>query len=114
MVDIDFIRTTSCPICGCKTIVSESVETDCIRKGEVRRHCNGGKWEHRIFACGYHVYFCPNYGREEILGKCAFDPEEAARAEKRKALKMSLLEHIEHGDCQDDYKERLLRAIEYI
>lgn len=114
MVSIDFIKTASCPICGCKTVVSESVEVDCVSGREVRRHCNGGKWEHRKFACGYHVHYVPNYGREEILGKCAFDPDEAARAEKRKALKQALVQQIDAGDCQEDYKERLMQAIEYI
>lgn len=114
MVDIDFIKTTSCPICGCQTVVSESVETDRTRRREIRRHCNGGKWEHRIFACGYHVHYCPNFCCEEVLEKCAFDQDEAARAEKRKKLKQALVKQIDEGDCQEDYKERLMRAIEYV
>jgi len=113
MVNISFIKTTSCPICGCQTIVSESVEVDSLRK-EVRQHCNGGRWEHRTFACGYHVHYCPNFSHEEVIGKCKFDPDEIARAEKRKALKQDLIQKIEDGDCPDDYKNRLKQAIQYV
>jgi len=113
MVDIEFIKTTSCPVCGCKVVVSESVETE-FNTTKVRQHCNGGKWEHRKFACGYHVSYCPNYMAEEVVGKCALDPEDAIRAKKRADLKTSLINHIITGDCQDDYKERLLQAIKYV
>lgn len=113
MVNISFIKTIFCPICGCQTVVSESVEVDNERR-KIREHCNGGHWEHRTFACGYHVYYCPNYGYEEVIGKCKFDPDEMARAEKRKAFKQYLIQKIDDGDCQDDYKKRLKEAIQYV
>ncbi len=111
MVEINSIRTTECPICGCKTIVSESVETF---RNQINEHCNGGRWEHRIFACGYHTHYCPNYGKEERLGKCAFDPEEAARAKRRETLRATLLKEIDAGECEDAYKERLRQALKYV
>lgn len=111
MVKISFIKTTVCPICGCSTVVSESVE---VFQGRVREHCSGGRWEHRKFACGYHVQYCPNFFKELVLGKCSADPEEAVREEKRKALKNLIISQINSGDCQEDYKERLLNAIQYV
>lgn len=111
MVNIEFISTAACPVCGCKTVVSESVETSF---GTVRRHTNGTKWEHRRFACGYYVHYVPNYGREEVLRACSLDPEEKKKKERQAQLKEAVIQKIDDGDCPDEYKERLKRAIEYL
>lgn len=113
MVGIDFIKTTSCPVCGCSTIVSESVEID-HDTHQIRRHAHGGNWEYREFACGYEVHYCPNFHKEEVLKKCAFDREEAERKQKRERVRQLIVQQIESGECDDAYKNRLIQAIQYI
>lgn len=114
MVTLDFITTTACPVCGCQVVVSESVEVERFGDRTIRRHCNGGKWEYREFACGCRVHYCPNFMKEEIVQKCAFDPDEAALKEKQNTLKMSIVQQIEAGDCPDNYKTRLKQLLEYV
>lgn len=113
MVKIDFIKTEVCPVCGCQTVISESVETE-FGGVNVRHHSNGAKWEYREFACGYKVHFCPNFMKEEVLRKCHFDPDEAEKRERQKIVKQLVYQQIESGECDDAYKSALKRAIEYI
>lgn len=113
MVEINFIKTTSCPVCGCRTVVSESVEID-RDTHKIRCHAHGGNWEYREFACGYEVHYCPNFHKEEVLKKCVFDQEEAAKKQKREQMKQFVVQQIRSGECDEDYKNRLMQAIEYI
>lgn len=113
MVDINFIKTTSCPVCGCRTVVSESVEID-RDTHKIRCHANGGNWEDREFACGYKVHYCPNFYKEEVLKKCAFDQEEAAKMQKRGQAKKLVAQQIKSSECDEDYKNKLMQAIEWL
>ena len=111
-VDIDFIKTTSCPICGCQTVVTESVETE-VGGQRIRKHVNGAKWEMREFACGYRVSYIPNYLREEVTHGCANDPELGRMREMMAQTKAALYQQIDASGCDDKFKERLKEAIKY-
>jgi hypothetical protein len=113
MVDIDFIKTTHCPICGCQTVISESVE---IENGthKARVHTNGGKWEYRTFACGYGVHYCPNFSKEQVVHKCDFDADEIKKKKQNEQAKNDVIAYIEDITCSDEYRERLKDAIKYI
>jgi len=61
------LKEEKCPICGCNTIVQESVDMDTIfDRNKIRTHANGGRWEHRKFACGLRLSYIPNFGKSEI------------------------------------------------
>lgn len=108
---LEFIRTDACPVCGCRVVTSETVQADGLA---VRRHCNGGAWETRTFACGYRTEYVPNYGKEERGHACGQDPELLARTAKQKALKETVLAAIEAGDAPEAYKNRLTDALKYL
>lgn len=42
-MELQFIRTTACPRCGCAAVVRESIERDAFGKN-ILVHCNGGRW----------------------------------------------------------------------
>ena len=113
MVNITFIKTNQCPVCGCKNISLESIESDNDR-AEFRRHANGATWETREFACGYRVMYVPNYRHEEVITHCHFDPEIAKEKERKKKAKETILQQIDAAECDDKYKERLRAAIQYV
>lgn len=112
MVPIRHIRTKLCPVCGCATIVSESVEVDMDRQ-LIRSHCNGGQWERRAFACGYETQFIPNFYTEQKLVNCKNDPEIRKLNEQKKELKQQLLDLIEGSDVPNHVKSSFAESLRY-
>lgn len=112
MVPIRHIKTTACPICGCKTIVAESVELE-LNRQDIRRRCNGGQWEYRSFACGYQTKFIPNFFSEAKGASCRNDPELIERGRKAKELKAQIMEVIESSDAPDCVKTSFADRIRY-
>ncbi len=112
-MNLEFIKTTSCPVCGCSIIAEETVELNHDRKS-VRRHSNGGVWEQRAFACGCRVSYVPNFGKEEITGKCVNDPKYIEMMSKRATAKKVLYSAIKELDVDGVYRERLMAAIEFV
>lgn len=113
MVPIRNIRTTSCPVCGCTTVVIESVETE-LDRPVIRHHCNGGQWENRKFACGYEVRYVPNFLKEERVAMCKKDPELIGLKQKTDSLKQTLFELIGESDLPDHMKKRFSDNIKYV
>lgn len=58
--------------------------------------------------------YIPNFLKEGIQGKCMFDPDEIKKKEQCKMAKESIIQQINAVDCSDEYKKRLLAAIEYV
>lgn len=115
MVNIQFIKTTQCPVCGCDTVVGEAVEVDRLGANrKIRRHCNGTTWETREFACGYSTACIPNFDCEEERGKCGLGLEEAKRKAAEAEAKVKILHEIETCLCTDNYKKKMKSALEYI
>ncbi len=112
-MNLEFIKTNSCPVCGCDIITGEMVELNRDRKS-IRRHANGGTWEERVFACGCRISYCPNFRKEEIKGKCVNDPKYIEMKNKREVAKAKLFPFIEALDTDDEYKKRLNAAIKFI
>lgn len=110
MVTIQHIKTTKCPVCGCDTIVEEHVETE-IGSTKIRRHTNGGVWEHRKFACGLRIDYIPNFEEEHVARKCTQDPEVLAENAMKLAAKSAVLDFIVGLDCSEYYKQVLSNAI---
>lgn len=88
------IKTVECPICGCTTIIEESVKTSSVGKPEILKHCMGGQWETRKFLCGYKVNYEPNYLKEveSSLSECYYNPEVIARKAKEASDKERLIQ----------------------
>lgn len=105
-MNLEFISTDSCPICGCQEVVGEKVDTFAIRNGvpKICEHAHGGKWEHRDFLCGVRISYSPNGGREELSGRCKNDPLLKARDENREKVLLALKEHIAAIEVDDDFK----------
>lgn len=112
-MNLTFIKTTKCPICGCDVVIRESVDTE-YNSSKIRKHVMGGMWEHRQFACGYGISYCPNFRREEIEYDCLFDPEKLEIERKRDDAKNALYDVIEKLSVDDAYKARLKTAIQYV
>lgn len=112
-MNLEFVKTNSCPVCGCDIVAEETVELDRDRKG-IRRHANGGAWEERVFACGCRVSYCPNFRAEEIKGRCVNDPKYIEMMKKREAAKQKLYSTIKTLDTDDEYKKRLDNAIAFV
>jgi hypothetical protein len=112
MVPIQRIKTIACPVCGCAVVVSESIEVE-IDRPEVRRHCNGGQWEHRRFACGYETKYVPNFDKESRSKVCKTDPEVLERKRKTDELKESLMQMINSSDLPQYVKDNLADGIRY-
>lgn len=110
-VEIKSIKTYYCPVCGCREIVEERIE---IFNGEIRVHSNGGRWEHRRFACGFQIQYIPNFGKEYTETKCRFDPGELAKREQEKQTKADVMNQIETANCPEEFKNRLRYAIQYL
>ncbi len=97
---LNSIRTDKCPICGCTEIVEESVNTSNWNKPEVLQHCNGARWEHRKFLCGYKVQYEPNFTKEVVSknSECCYDPVVIHRKEKEKKDKEELITLLESNN----------------
>lgn len=112
-MNLEFVKTSCCPTCGCDIVAEETVELNGDRKS-IRRHSNGGAWEQRTFACGCRVSYCPNFRKEEITGKCVNDPKYIEMMRKRAAAKKVLYSAIKELDVDDTYRERLKNAVKFV
>lgn len=112
-MNLSFIKSKQCPVCGCDVIVGENVELE-HRLGRVREHANGGRWEHREFACGCRISYIPNFSKEEVSRECSHDPEIIERENKRHKAKKEILDKIEQLDVDDAYKVKLKDNICYV
>lgn len=79
------LTTTSCPDCGCDTIICEAVQPD-VRKEKILQHCNGQRWESRTFLCGAKVEWSPNFERVVGIYKCTRTDEYQKREEERSRI----------------------------
>ena len=115
-MDLQFIKTTSCPICGCDVVHQEYVEIDDYSL-QHRQHCNGTKWEHRRFACGQEIYYCPNGNREyldKIHNTCKKDPALLEKEQKKAQAKENLFKYIEELDVDDKTKSLIKWRLENV
>lgn len=112
-MQLAYIKTDRCPVCGCAIVVSESVETE-INSDKIRVHSNGYRWEYRRFACGYETHFSPNFVKEYAKKECSLDPKKLERETKRSEAKNALYVAIKKLDVDEEYKSRLWNAIIYI
>lgn len=103
------IKTTMCPVCGCGEIVEESIQTSNYNKPEVLRHCNGARWEHRKFLCGYRVQYEPNFSKEveSKNSECCYNPEVITRKEKEKQDKRNVIDLLESNNISQVIIDRV-------
>lgn len=84
-------KTTSCPTCGCTTVVCESLQLLSSGRKRKRRivsvHTNGGKWETREFLCGYSCEYVPNLEKVQDAAPCLDNPEAFERAKRAEKLR---------------------------
>ena len=107
-MQLQFITETKCPICGNSDIISERIEP-------LGTHTNGGKCEHRKFACGQEINYVPCFERTELSGYyvCQENDEYKQKVEKRKIAKGNLIHNIRELDTDEEYKRSLYKAIKY-
>ena len=109
-MDLKFIKTTKCPICGCDTIVQEYIRPD-IGRTQLLKHCMGGLWEERTFLCGTVMAYEPSYGKEVRRGECINDPVLIEQKKKRECAERAIADFISGLDCADEDKEKFLRRL---
>lgn len=107
-MNLDFIKETACPICGCNVVISEEVEFD-KKTQKYTQHCNGGKWERRTFACGQRLSYCPNFSKTEFdkASPCANDQQYQEKKQRTKALIEQLNSIVANSDVEEDIKQKL-------
>jgi len=108
------IKTIKCPICGCKDIIEESIDTNYDR-AEILQHCNGTRWEHRKFLCGYHVQYEPNFSKEveNKYSECKNNLEVIARKKKEKLDKENLIKLLNENNISESIIEKVERYCLY-
>ena len=104
------VKTNKCPICGCDTVIAEYIDTT-FDNTEVLEHCNGGRWEHRKFLCGYQVLYVPNFSREETTGNCRYDPQLIAQERMRREAIEAVKQTIDQVNCDRRFKERIMESL---
>lgn len=111
-MNLKFIKTDKCPICGCDTVISESVDTG-YNNTKVLEHCNGGLWENRDFLCGFKVKYSPNFAKEEYVNNCRNDESKIALKKKTKQFYMEVLDFLDElHDFELPAKEQLISSLE--
>lgn len=103
-MNLTFIKADKCPICGCDTVISESIEAN---EYGIRVHANGERWESRKFLCGKVVYYVPNYQKELFSGECKNDPAVKERMKKVEEDKIKLLAFCEDNDIDGTIISRI-------
>ena len=108
-MQLNFIKLESCPVCGCKIIISESIEAD----DDVRTHCNGENWEHREFLCGQEVIYIPNFSDIELSTTrvCRNNPEYKEKELKEERARKELLDFINKLDVPENKRMYWLCSI---
>lgn len=101
-MELKHIKTDSCPVCGNKNIIKEE------RKG---KHSNGEDFEVRGFDCGFVISYVPNFTSERISTYCPKSPHLIEKAKKREVFKDYLLEFIDKGEVDADFKDSLKRNL---
>jgi hypothetical protein len=113
-VNLRFIKTTTCPICGCSQVASESIDVSSYADDpKYNTHCNGENWEHRKFVCGYAISYVPNFRAEEKTNDCKYNPTEAEKKMKRAKAKEKIIEFVYSTDCDSGFKDRIVEDIRY-
>lgn len=103
------IKTAKCPLCGCTEVIEESVDISNYNKLEILQHCNGARWEHRKFLCGYKVQYEPNFTREveSKNSECCYNPEVVARKEKEIKDKENIISLLENNNISQVIIDRV-------
>lgn len=110
-MDLKYVKTEKCPICGCSVIVSEYVDNN---GNEIRKHTNGQIWETRYFLCGYITRYNPCFSAEEVVSHCSRNPEIIERRNKIKKFAENMEEILKSADVDDHVKDRVLSTVRYL
>lgn len=79
-MELTKIKDETCPLCNGLAIVDK----------KENQHTNGLWNETRIFSCGYHLKFSPNYMTVSVVSSCPNDPDNIAAKKQVDALKRKL------------------------
>lgn len=109
-MNLQFIRTSACPVCGCSLVRCERVE---VENNKIREHTNGGHWETREFACGYITEYIPNYMSEAMKKNCPNNPAIIAEKQRKNDLINKLIKTIQESNCDENYKMNLLSSFSW-
>lgn len=85
-MNLKHILSTSCPTCGCSTVVQEKVEVSHNVERKIAQHVNGEIWEQRTFLCGRSVQWVPNFSKESTFGICTRSNDYQKTLEKIRGL----------------------------
>lgn len=105
-MNLRFIRDLVCPVCGCTTIVAESIRTDPMNM-RLLTHVNGGLWESRQFLCGQVLEYIPNFERTQLSGHrvCTNNVTyklEQKQIDESKALLIQFIDSLPLTDSRKD------------
>lgn len=100
-MELQNLKTLQCPVCGCTTIIKESVDISTFNRREVLKHTNGEMYEHRQFLCGMELKYSPNFKEEVVVKECTEDPIVIARIQKEKEDKEKVLQFLSEHNIDD-------------
>lgn len=100
-MELQNLKTLQCPVCGCTTIIKESVDISTFNGREILKHTNGEMYEHRQFLCGMELKYSPNFHKEEVVKECTEDPIVIARIQKEKEDKEKVLQLLSEHNIDD-------------
>lgn len=106
-MELKYVKTKKCPICGCTEVVSESVNTF---QHKISVHCNGTEWETREFACGYAVQYVPNFKAEQEVSQCYTIKEKTTNHYKN--FVSDVEKYVDSLDYPDNFKNLIKKYID--
>lgn len=108
MLSFHHIQSDRCPTCGCTTVVEEGVG---YLAGEVYKHANGQRWEHRSFVCGARVEWSPEKKGEIVADACQANPIAQRNHQKILDAQDHLLVFLRDLDVTDRFRDQLIKAL---
>jgi hypothetical protein len=107
---LKYIKTDKCAICGCSTVIEESIKTsDNGTEKCIRTHVSGGTWEKRKFLCGFTIEYIPNFMSVEVAksSECCNDPKIVERAKELNKARKEIKEFV------SKYDDEVVRKLRY-
>ena len=116
-MNLKYLKGEQCPVCGCTLIIEEGTEHDKFSSIlEYREHCNGGRWEHRLFACGQKLEYTPNFSKTELSTyyKSTNNDEYKLIKYKQQKFKEATKQFIlSYDDVDNSSKDNMIDKIRY-
>lgn len=104
-MQLKYIKETVCSECGAVV----------VKETRNRKHTNGRKNEEREFECGKTLRYMPNYpiNHISIARECPHSKVIAQRNKKRAKLYEEIVEVVQKGKADSEYKQNILSRLRF-